>query len=505
MPQLRASVALRFVPFLLLSAASFSLGFAPRAYAIDERLMVSAGPSALFFDPLQGLKDGVGLDVRATGFLTKWAGIEALYSTASPSLEEPASGDATLTHLGAGLLVTPDRTRWTLPYLYAGLGSAKKDISSGASNSQSAYHIGGGIVVRTGERFGLQLDGRDITYKEDQSDGSERRINTFQITGAVTAFWLGRPRDTDHDGVPDKKDKSPATPAGAVVDATGTPLDTDKDGVYDGLDKSPGTPVGAKVTADGVAIDTDHDGVPDGIDVCDSTAAGVIVDAKGCGIDSDGDTVLDGLDKCPDTPAGAVIDEHGCPLDADHDGIADGIDICPHTPPGTAVNAGGCPVVPSDLERELTDEWMIRLTDLEFPPDSAALTPQAMARLDAVGAVLAQWPSLKIEIGAHVDDRPEPGFRIPLSQMRVRAVLQYLMQKEPSLNQKNYWITGYGDTDPLVPNTSSTNRALNRRVEFRVLNPNVLYQEKLKRQSFGSTPVAPAPGQEPKPPAASQG
>jgi len=450
------------------------------------------------YDTEQGLKDNLGYDGRVSFFLNRWIGLEGVVSYAKPPLEVPGVGDATFTHFGGGLILTPDRYHWTLPYIYGGFGSAKVDLGGSSTKTNSAIHVGAGIVARLGERLGLRLDGRDVSYKQAGGAGADTRVNDFIITGGITGLWAGRPRDSDKDGVPDKRDKSPGTPRGAVVDATGTPLDTDKDGVYDGLDKQPATPLGAKVDANGVAIDSDGDGVPDGIDQCDSTKTGVVVDAKGCGIDSDGDNVFDGLDKCPNTPAGAVVDAAGCPLDADGDGIPDGIDTCPHTPAGIAVNSCGCPIAHSPYERALLEEWMIRLTGLEFPPDSALLQPQAMARLDSVGTALVQWPMVKVEIGAHVDDQPEPGYRIPLSQMRARAVLQYMFKTFPMLNAKNFWITGYGDTDPLVPNTSTANRRTNSRVEFRVMNMNVLYQEKVRREACGSTAAPPAPGLEPK-------
>ncbi len=57
--------------------------------------------------------------------------------------------------------------------------------------------------------------------------------------------------DTDGDGVIDKLDQCPDTPAGVRVDAIGCPLDTDKDGVYDYLDKCPDTPIELKVDKDG--------------------------------------------------------------------------------------------------------------------------------------------------------------------------------------------------------------------------------------------------------------
>lgn len=484
--------------FLLATAA-------PAAYAIEERAVLSVGPGGAFYDTEQGLKDGGIFGLGATGFINRWIGIEGIFLTGSPSLEIPAVGDATFTHVGGGLMITPDRYRWTLPYLYGGLGSVTTSQNGGASSNFGAYHFGAGMIVRAGERLGFRLDGQNIWYQQEGGPGRDTRVNTFAISAQVSAFWFGRPRDSDEDGVPDKRDKSPATPNGAIVDASGIPLDTDKDGVYDGLDKSPATPFGAIVGLDGLAIDTDKDGVSDGIDQCDSTVTGVIVDAKGCGIDTDGDKVFDGLDKCSDTPSGSLVDGVGCPLDADGDGVPDGIDTCPYTLAGEAVNAGGCPITPSPREQEMLEEWLIRLTDLEFPPDSALLQPQAIARIDSVGTALVQWPMAKIEIGAHVDDQPEPGFRIPLSQMRVRSVLQYIFKKFPSLSQKNFWITGYGDTDPIVPNTSSANRHLNRRVDFRIMNMNVMYQERLRRASLGSVPVAPAPGLEPRMPGNPEG
>ena len=473
---------------------------APRARAVEERVWVSLEAGGTFYDVEQALKDGPTFGVQGAGFLNRWVGVQGLWGTASPTLEQPATGDGSFKHFGGGLIVTPDRYRWSLPYLYGGLGSVSVD-RSGSSQSFGAYHFGGGVLVRAGERLGFRLDGRDISYKQEGGPGRDTRVNTFQVSGAVTTFWGGRPRDTDEDGVPDKKDKSPDTPKGAVVDATGTPIDTDKDGVFDGIDVSAATPLGAKVDATGTPVDGDKDGVPDGIDTCDSTATGVVVDATGCGVDSDKDGVFDGLDQCADTPTGSMVNATGCPLDADGDGVPDGIDICPATPAGVAVNAGGCPITLSHYENALVRDWLIRLSNIEFPPDSSTLTPQAMARIDSVGAALVQWPSAKVEIGVHVDDQPEPGFRIPLTSIRARNVLQHLFKTYPSLNQKNFWITGYGDTDPIAPNTSAANRAMNRRIDFRLVNMNVVVADLVKRQSYGSTPVPPAPGLEPKAPA----
>jgi hypothetical protein len=233
------------------------------------------------------LGDNAGFGLRAAGFLTRHFGIEGLYNTSSPTLESPASGSGSLSYYGLDIIATPDRFAWGLPYAYLGGGGVNVDHAT-TSQTTSAIYGGLGMILRAGERFGFRLDGRDLSYNQSGGPGRDTRVNEFVISGALTMFLLGRPRDSDEDGVPDKKDVSPGTPAGAMVDATGTPIDTDKDGVFDGLDQCPGTPRGAKVSANGCPLDTDKDGVFDGIDLCDSTAVGVVVDSTGCGVDSDG-------------------------------------------------------------------------------------------------------------------------------------------------------------------------------------------------------------------------
>lgn len=63
-----------------------------------------------------------------------------------------------------------------------------------------------------------------------------------------------KPDDSDHDGVPDRRDLCPHTPHGAHVDQVGCPFDTDRDGVPDGIDKCIATPEGTPVDAQGCAL-----------------------------------------------------------------------------------------------------------------------------------------------------------------------------------------------------------------------------------------------------------
>jgi OOP family OmpA-OmpF porin len=100
--------------------------------------------------------------------------------------------------------------------------------------------------------------------------------------------------------------------------------------------------MGAKVNAEGCELDGDKDGVVDRLDKCPTTPAGRKVNTQGCELDGDGDGVVDALDKCPTTPAGRTVNAQGCELDGDGDGIVDGIDQCPTTPAGDRVDSKGC-------------------------------------------------------------------------------------------------------------------------------------------------------------------
>jgi outer membrane protein OmpA-like peptidoglycan-associated protein len=307
-----------------------------------------------------------------------------------------------------------------------------------------------------------------------QDWGKAHIDNVVLGLGLVYGFG-GPPRDSDGDGVPDGHDLCVDTPHGCVVDATGCPIDSDNDGVCDGLDRCPNTPAGATVSASGCPQDSDGDGVFDGRDRCPNTPRGATVDVYGCPKDADGDGVFDGLDVCPNTPKGCTVDTHGCPIDSDGDGVCDGLDRCANTPPGTQVDEHGCPVFEATArEAELIERGRIRLSNLNFDTGKAGVSPADYAVLDTVGRVLAKWPGLMVEVAGHTDTRGSAASNRDLSQRRAVSVRAYLLAHFPQLKPGQLTAKGYGGTKPIVPNTSTANMSRNRRVEFEVLNPQVL-------------------------------
>lgn len=104
--------------------------------------------------------------------------------------------------------------------------------------------------------FNALKDQVDKAYELYCSCSCQEAINMANdATGKIKALCPGVVEpDTDGDGVIDKLDQCPDTPAGVKVDAVGCPLDSDKDGVYDYLDKCPDTPIDLKVDKDGCPI-----------------------------------------------------------------------------------------------------------------------------------------------------------------------------------------------------------------------------------------------------------
>jgi outer membrane protein OmpA-like peptidoglycan-associated protein len=185
-----------------------------------------------------------------------------------------------------------------------------------------------------------------LDYESNRAGEWVERNNTLTFFGAdvndLTFTVRYRLLDLDGDGVADKHDRCPDTPAGMTVDAAGCDPDTDGDGVVDSLDQCPGTVAGAAVSVQGCELDDDADGVVNRLDRCAATPADAGVDTSGCEQDTDGDTVIDRLDNCPESVAGAEVDRSGCELDCDEDGVVNSADQCARTPAGASVNAQGC-------------------------------------------------------------------------------------------------------------------------------------------------------------------
>ena len=85
--------------------------------------------------------------------------------------------------------------------------------------------------------------------------------------------------------------------------------------------------------------------------------------------------------------------------------------------------------------------------------------------MEEIADVILRNPQLaSIEIQGHTDDRGGREHNEELSQRRADAVRVWLIQH--GVEAHRLQAVGYGQTRPLVPNITSSNRARNRRVQF---------------------------------------
>ncbi|RXP64471.1 OmpA family protein [Lutibacter sp. HS1-25] len=308
------------------------------------------------------------------------------------------------------------------PYILAGFGYTSQNSSNDKYPFNSAMNLNGGLGAKfwITENFGARLQ---VALKYFTNDGSYRHFQ--HSIGLVYKF--GSDQDFDNDGVPNRLDNCPE--------------------IF-GLAEFNGCP------------DTDGDGIIDDQDAC-PTVAGILAE-KGCPErDNDGDGVVDSLDKCKYI-AGAV-ENNGCPWpDTDGDGILDKDDECPEL--FGSVAKKGCP-------EAVSAESMNTLKELArsvyFETDKAVFTNEAIGRLDLMLAILKQYPTAKFIVEGHTDDDGSEYFNQILSEDRANAVKKYFVSK--GINEQNLTAKGFGSSIPLESNATEAGRAVNRRVEIKLV------------------------------------
>ena len=122
------------------------------------------------------------------------------------------------------------------------------------------------------------------------------------------------------------------------------------------------------------------------------------------------------------------------------------------------------------LERVLLETGLFATTDVLFEFDKSSLLPASEAVLDTVGEVLLRHEKLRLEVAGHTDSIGDTTYNQSLSEQRAAAVRAYLLESI-GINVDRIVACGYGESTPVASNASVTGRALNRRVEFRVLDP----------------------------------
>ena len=225
--------------------------------------------------------------------------------------------------------------------------------------------------------------------------------------------------------------------------------------------------------------DNDGDGVLDADDECPNNSEDHdgFLDGDGCpDTDNDADGVVDGDDQCPleSEDRDGYQDADGCPEpDNDGDGVPDGLDECPMEPEDLDryQDEDGCPEPgPDRATVTVTDSRILISERIYFDYDTDTIRSVSMPLLDQVAEVVLRLSAGKgIRVEGYSDSEGDDQYNLDLSYRRARSVVEYLVGRGVPRPRTDY--IGYGEQHPVAPNDSPEGRALNRRVEFTILEP----------------------------------
>lgn len=104
---------------------------------------------------------------------------------------------------------------------------------------------------------------------------------------------------------------------------------------------------------------------------------------------------------------------------------------------------------------------------VHFQHDSAEVLPDSMAILEEIADVLKTHAEIKsVEVQGHTDNQGSAPYNLKLSGDRAQAVVDVLVKL--GVDPLRVIAKGYGDTKPLLPNTTEANKAKNRRVQLMI-------------------------------------
>jgi len=120
-----------------------------------------------------------------------------------------------------------------------------------------------------------------------------------------------------------------------------------------------------------------------------------------------------------------------------------------------------------EMRPALEEGQVLSFNNIYFDSGSANIKPESFGILDNVAQTLIANQGVAVRIAGHTDSDGSSSYNQGLSERRANAVRDYLVNKGVPMSTLS--TVGYGEEQPVVPNTSASNKAQNRRIEFIIL------------------------------------
>ncbi|TAG54424.1 MAG: hypothetical protein EAZ27_09035 [Cytophagales bacterium] len=121
---------------------------------------------------------------------------------------------------------------------------------------------------------------------------------------------------------------------------------------------------------------------------------------------------------------------------------------------------------------------VMKIENIQFGFSVATILEESYESLNKVADMMKQQSRSVFEIDGHTDNVASAESNQKLSEDRAAAVVAYLTQR--GISQNRFKKKGYGESMPIASNETEAGRALNRRVEFKVLEKYAFEAEKKK-------------------------
>ncbi|MEL6630703.1 MAG: OmpA family protein [Bacteroidota bacterium] len=109
----------------------------------------------------------------------------------------------------------------------------------------------------------------------------------------------------------------------------------------------------------------------------------------------------------------------------------------------------------------------INLNPIEFKFGNAEISAESKKYLvEQLLPILKKYPQLRLKISGYTDSSGDDQVNLMLSQARAKSIRDFIVQNQISKERLEY--KGYGEANPIVPNTTPQGRKQNRRVEFEI-------------------------------------